>query len=139
MVTGPGAQNAELGTDHERALDQFLGALSADGYAGDVARDMASRLVAATDNSIYQVLPAAVLYPREGEDINRVVRAARSDPERPVSLSPRGGGTGTNGQSLTRGVIVDVSRHLNRIVSLDVAGRTVVVEPGVVLDSSTIT
>ncbi|WP_162419798.1 FAD-binding and (Fe-S)-binding domain-containing protein [Microvirga brassicacearum] len=95
---------------------------------------MASRLVAATDNSIYQVLPAAVLYPREGEDINRVVRAARSDPERPVSLSPRGGGTGTNGQSLTRGVIVDVSRHLNRIVSLDVAGRTVVVEPGVVLD-----
>ncbi|MFC5508628.1 FAD-binding oxidoreductase [Bosea massiliensis] len=133
-VSDSGARHVGISDPGEQALSRFLTGLLGDGYAGEVAQDVASRLVSATDNSIYQVLPAAVLYPRGGEDINRIVRAARSDPQRPIALSPRGGGTGTNGQSLTRGVVVDVSRHLNRIVSLDVVGRTVVVEPGVVLD-----
>jgi FAD/FMN-containing dehydrogenase/Fe-S oxidoreductase len=49
-------------------------------------------------------------------------------------VTPGGGATGTNGQSLTRGFILDTSRHLNRILSLDPAARLVTVEPGVVLN-----
>jgi FAD/FMN-containing dehydrogenase len=104
----------------EAALRHFQDQLSAEGFEGELVRDVGARLVAATVNSIYQVAPEAVLYPRTSADLNRCVRAAR---HAKITLSPRGGGTGTNGQSLTRGVMVDLSRHLNRIRSLDVGGR----------------
>lgn len=116
------------------ALSAFLALLLRDGYEGEVAPGVAPLLTAATDNSIYQVIPAAVLHPRTGADLNRIVRAALATPGRPMPLSARGGGTGTNGQSLTRGAVVDVSRHMNRIVAFDAAAGTVTVEPGVVLD-----
>lgn len=112
----------------------FLDLLRSEGFEGEIADGIAPRLVAATDNSIYQVRPALVLHPRTGEDLNRVVRAARATPGAPMPIAMRGGGTGTNGQSLTRGAAIDVSRHLTRILELDVAARTVKVEPGVVLD-----
>lgn len=112
-------------------LDAFLSALAAAGLAGDIARDRASRIVHATDNSIYQVEPAAVLFPRDGNDIARIVGLAS---DHRIPLSPRGGGTGTNGQSLTRGVLVDTSRHMNRILALDLERQRVTVEPGVVLN-----
>src|SRR3712207_3606546 len=51
-----------------------------------------------------------------------------------VVLAPRGGGTGTNGQSLTTGLVVDVSRHMNRILEINVEERWVRVEAGVVKD-----
>ncbi len=107
-------------------------ALARAGFTGDIEDGLGPRLVAATDNSIYQVMPLAVLYPRSGADINAAVRAARDVPG--LALSPRGGGTGTNGQSLTTGAIVDVSRHMNRILALDTDRQRVVVEPGVVLE-----
>ena len=107
-------------------------ALHRESFAGDIEDGIGPRLVAATDNSIYQVMPAAVLHPRAGADVNAAVRAVRAVPD--LALSPRGGGTGTNGQSLTTGVVLDLSRHMNRILSLDVAAGRVVVEPGVVLD-----
>lgn len=107
-------------------------ALGREGFTGDIEDGLGPRLVAATDNSIYQVMPVAVLHPRSGSDINAVVRAAFAVPG--LALSPRGGGTGTNGQSLTTGAVVDLSRHMNRILSLDVEAQRVVVEPGVVLD-----
>jgi FAD/FMN-containing dehydrogenase len=113
------------------ALRHFQDHLSAEGFEGELVRDVGARLVAATDNSICQVTPEAVLYPRTHADLNRCVRAAQ---HAKIALSPRGGGTGTNGQSLTRGVMVDLSRHLNSIRSLDVEAATVTVEPGVVLD-----
>ncbi|WP_448955853.1 FAD-binding and (Fe-S)-binding domain-containing protein [Labrys neptuniae] len=112
-------------------LDAFLSVLVPAGYAGDIARDHATRIVHATDNSIYQVEPAAVLFPRDGEDIARIVGLAS---DHRIPLSPRGGGTGTNGQSLTRGVLVDTSRHMNRILELDLERQVVTVEPGVVLN-----
>ena len=107
-------------------------ALGREGFTGDVEDGIGPRLVAATDNSIYQVMPLAVLHPRTGADINAAVRAAGAVPD--LALSPRGGGTGTNGQSLTRGAVLDLSRHMNRIVSFDPERLRVVVEPGVVLD-----
>lgn len=112
----------------------FLHALPAAGWAGEVAPDYARRLVAGTDNSVYQVLPQAVLHPRSAADVEVVMRLLAEPRFRGVHLAPRGGGTGTNGQSLTDGLVLDVSRHMGRILEVDLDAGTVRVEPGVVLD-----
>ncbi|MFD2199891.1 FAD-binding oxidoreductase, partial [Halomonas beimenensis] len=113
---------------------RFLEALRDAGFEGDIAPDYANRTVLATDNSIYQRLPQAVLYPRGADDLARIARLAGRDDFRRVVLAPRGGGTGTNGQSLTDGLVVDVSRHMNAILDIDVAARRVRVQAGVVKD-----
>lgn len=112
----------------------FLRALPGAGYGGEIAPDYARRLVTATDNSVYQVLPQAVLYPREAEDVQAVLRLLGEERFRAVKLAPRGGGTGTNGQALTDGLVLDVSRHLDRILEVDLEAGVARVQPGVVLD-----
>ncbi|WP_192034687.1 FAD-binding and (Fe-S)-binding domain-containing protein [Halomonas sp. YLGW01] len=121
---------ARLDADYLR----FLEALRAEGFDGEIAPDYANRTVLATDNSIYQRLPQAVLYPRHGEDLERIARLAGQDAHHRVVLAPRGGGTGTNGQSLTDGLVVDVSKHMNAILDIDVENRRVRVQAGVVKD-----
>lgn len=112
----------------------FLDALRGAGFRGEIARDHASRTVLATDNSIYQRLPQSAVFPLDAEDVQVLARVAAEPTHRSVRLTPRGGGTGTNGQSLTDGVVVDLSRHLNRILEIDPAGRWVRVQSGVVKD-----
>lgn len=101
-------------------------------FGGEILTGPAARTVYSTDNSIYQVEPLAVVVPATVEDIVTLVRL-NSSLDRPLPLVARGGGTGTNGQSLADGVVVDTRRHLNRIISVDTAAREAVVEPGVVL------
>ncbi|WP_089688407.1 D-2-hydroxyglutarate dehydrogenase YdiJ [Billgrantia gudaonensis] len=113
---------------------RFLEALTDAGFAGEIAPDYANRTVLATDNSIYQRLPQAVLYPKHADDLARIAHLAGQVEHRQVVLAPRGGGTGTNGQSLTDGLVVDVSRHMNAILDIDVANRRVRVQAGVVKD-----
>lgn len=112
----------------------FLGELRRGGFTGQIATDYATRLSAATDNSIYQVLPAAVLFPRETADVVLVLGLLEDPRFHGVSITARGGGTGTNGQALTSGVVLDLSRHMAKILSLDLDGGWVTVQPGVVLD-----
>ncbi|WP_255266410.1 FAD-binding and (Fe-S)-binding domain-containing protein [Thioclava sp. ES.031] len=88
----------------------------------------------ATDNSIYQIEPQAVLYPRNRDDLVRITKLLSEVRFAELHIAPRGGGTGTNGQSLTDGVLVDLSRHMNRILEIDPVARRVRVEPGVVKD-----
>src|SRR5579864_3889881 len=94
--------------DPVAAVDPNVGAfiheLRRRGFAGQISTDYATRLTAATDNSIYQILPAAVLFPRATADV-ALALALLDDPRfHGVSITARGGGTGTNGQALTRGV-----------------------------------
>lgn len=110
----------------------FLAEIRDRGFSGDRADDLATRVVGATDNSIYQILPQAIVYPRTTEDVAVLMRTAARDAYRDLKLTARGGGTGTNGQSLTSGIVVDVGRHMNRIGAR--SGDVVEVEPGVVLD-----
>ncbi|MGJ7458089.1 FAD-binding and (Fe-S)-binding domain-containing protein [Halomonas sp. MA07-2] len=124
-VTTPGLASPYL---------RFLEALKAAGFEGEMAPDYAARTVLATDNSIYQRLPQAALYPRHAEDLERIAHLAGQVEHRRIVLTPRGGGTGTNGQSLTDGLVVDVSRHMNRILEIDVENRRVRVQVGVVKD-----
>ncbi|WP_308363630.1 MULTISPECIES: FAD-binding and (Fe-S)-binding domain-containing protein [unclassified Microbulbifer] len=113
---------------------QFLQALGEAGFRGDLSPCYASRTVLATDNSIYQVLPQAVVYPRDTRDLQLIMELAEREEFHQVVLSPRGGGTGTNGQSLTDGLVVDVSRHMNRILEINPGERWVRVQAGVVKD-----
>jgi len=111
---------------------QFLTRLRSQGFRGEISQDFSTRLSLATDNSVYQVLPQAALFPRSQADIALVMRLLGEAPG--IKLTPRGGGTGTNGQSLTPGLVLDVSRHLTRILEVNLEQGWVRVEPGVVLD-----
>ncbi len=99
--------------------------------AGQVLFDAFSRGRYATDASIYQMMPLGVVVPARVEDVHAVIAAAR---EEGVPILPRGGGTSQCGQTVNHALVVDTSRHLNRILELDVPGRRCVVEPGIVLD-----
>jgi FAD/FMN-containing dehydrogenase len=112
----------------------FLVALQANGFKGELSADYASRTVLATDNSIYQRLPQAAIFPRDAGDVACVARLMAQPEYQGIKLTPRGGGTGTNGQSLTEGIVVDLSRHMNRILEIDPQARTVRVQAGVVKD-----
>jgi FAD/FMN-containing dehydrogenase/Fe-S oxidoreductase len=97
----------------------------------DARGDRLSRALFATDASIYEIIPDGVVYPRRVEDIQRTVRACA---RHGVPLTARGAGTGLAGGCVNRGIILDCSRCMNRIASIDPQSRTAVVEPGVVLD-----
>ncbi|MCP1968237.1 FAD-binding and (Fe-S)-binding domain-containing protein [Bradyrhizobium elkanii] len=98
---------------------------------GDVFFDAFNRGRYATDASFYQIMPAGVVVPRTVDEALRALAIVR-DAGRIVT--PRGGGTSQCGQTVNDGIVVDLSKHLNQILSLDVENRTCVVEPGIVLD-----
>lgn len=98
---------------------------------GDVLFDPFSRGRYATDASFYQIMPAGVVVPKTMDEALLSLAIARDEG---VKVTPRGGGTSQCGQTVNDGLVVDLSKHLNRILSLDVEGRTCVVEPGIVLD-----
>ncbi|MFC6300265.1 FAD-binding protein [Pseudomonas sp. CCM 7893] len=116
------------------ACEGFLNTLWAHGFKGEISTDYGTRTVLATDNSIYQRLPQAALFPRDSTDVELVARLVAMPEHSSVVLTPRGGGTGTNGQSLTDGILVDLSRHLNNILEINVEKRWVRVQSGVVKD-----
>ena len=99
---------------------------------GDSVRtDEYQRMLYATDASIYHVEPAAVVIPKHRDEMQAVMEeAARFK----IPVTARAAGSSLAGQAVGRGIIVDVTRHLDRIVDLDRENRRVTVEPGVVLD-----
>ena len=121
-------------TSLKTRYDVFLNALREEGFRGEIVREHGDRTVLATDNSIYQRLPQAAVFPLDAQDVEVLARLAGQARHRAVVLTPRGGGTGTNGQSLTDGIVVDLSRHLNNIVQINVEERWVKVQSGVVKD-----
>jgi FAD/FMN-containing dehydrogenase/Fe-S oxidoreductase len=122
----------------DRGLDdvtvRFLKALEDSSFKGEIKADYPTRLLSATDNSVYQVMPQAVVYPICEADLNVIAELGAREDFRGISFAPRGGGTGTNGQSLNTGVVVDTSKHLNNILDFDEEKKLVTVQPGVVLD-----
>lgn len=122
----------------ERPLSQesqaYLEALRLSGFQGEAVQDLSRRLVGATDNSVYQLLPEAILYPRDTQDVQRALRLLGQDEHRRAQIAPRGGGTGTNGQSLTHGISLDLSRYFSEVIELNLDEKWAWVEAGVVLD-----
>ena len=124
---------AEIDSTQKHYLD-FIEALKNSGFDGELNPDYANRVVLSTDNSIYQVLPQGVVYPGSVEDLVVLAGLAAEPRFNTIVLSARGGGTGTNGQSLSDGLIVDVSRHMNQILEINAEERWVRVQGGVVKD-----
>jgi FAD/FMN-containing dehydrogenase/Fe-S oxidoreductase len=98
---------------------------------GEVLFDAASRGRYATDASIYQIEPVGVVVPRTLADVEAAHLIAR---EAGVPLLPRGGGTSQSGQTVGRALVIDYSKHVNRLIETDPVGATCLVEPGIVLD-----
>ena len=98
---------------------------------GEVLFDAFSRGRYSTDASHYQIEPVGVVVPRTDDDVRAAIAIAR---EEGVPLLPRGGATSQSGQTVGRALVVDFSKHLNRLISADPEARTCVVEPGIVLD-----
>ena len=99
---------------------------------GKILADQFSRGRYATDASIYQMMPDAVVVPETVEDVEAVLAFAR---ENGHAILPRGGGTSQCGQTVNQAIVIDNSKYLNRILHLDVEARRCVVEPGIVLDA----
>ena len=98
---------------------------------GEVRFDRASRVLYSTDASMYQIEPVGVVIPKHRADVKAVVGVANAFN---VPVIPRGGGTGLAGQTVGRGLVMDLSKYMNAILAFDVGAGWVRVEPGVVLD-----
>jgi FAD/FMN-containing dehydrogenase/Fe-S oxidoreductase len=120
------ALGREPAVDERRAriYDDLRGILD-----GDLLFEPVERAPYACDASLYEIDPLGVVAPRTIDDLVAVVRYAA---EHEIPLHPRGAGTGLAGESLGRGLVIDFSRHLRRIV--EVRPESVVVQAGVVLD-----
>jgi len=98
---------------------------------GEVRFDRVSRALYSTDASVYQIEPLGVVVPRSAEGVIQAVNiAARHE----VAITPRGGGTSQAGQAIGAGIVLDTSKHLNRILEINADEKWARVQPGVVLD-----
>lgn len=98
---------------------------------GEARFDAFTRGRYATDASIYQIMPEGVVFPKSAADLAAVLAIAR---EEGVSVVARGAGTSQNGQPLGGGLVVDFSRHLDRVLDYDADRGEIRVEPGLVLE-----
>ncbi|MFE2418943.1 FAD-binding and (Fe-S)-binding domain-containing protein [Streptomyces hokutonensis] len=98
---------------------------------GEVGFDVTSRALTTMDASNYRRVPLGVVAPRDADDVAATLAACRAHG---VPVVARGGGTSIAGQATGTGVVLDFTRHMNRLLSLDPASRTAVVQPGLVLD-----
>src|SRR5204862_405555 len=99
---------------------------------GDVRFDPASRLLYATDASMYQVEPIGVVIPRDNDDVQAAVEVAKA---RQVALLPRGGGTSLTGQTVNRALVLDFSRHMHGILEVNAEELWARIQPGLVQDN----
>ncbi|MSP04732.1 MAG: FAD-binding oxidoreductase [Acetobacteraceae bacterium] len=118
MTSPPGPGDSRLATRLRREI------------AGEVLFDAASRGRYATDASIYQMDPIGVVVPKSMDDVAATLAIAR---EAGIPVLPRGGGTSQCGQTVNRALIIDCSKYLRRVLSVDTDARRAWVEPGLVL------
>ena len=85
----------------------------------------------ATDASIYQIMPHAVVLPKNKDDIEKLIAFCRKTK---TAILPRGGGTSQCGQTVNKAIVVDNTKYFNKLISVDLSENSCVVEPGIVLD-----
>lgn len=95
----------------------------------DVRSDTLTRGMYGADASLYRVLPVAVVLPHDAAEVAATLEVCR---RLRVPLTARGGGTSIAGNAIGAGVVLDTSRHFNRVLEVDPQGRRAVVEPGAV-------
>ncbi|MDG6101831.1 FAD-binding and (Fe-S)-binding domain-containing protein [Dactylosporangium aurantiacum] len=108
-------------------MTDVVAALEAAGL--EVRADAGTRGMYASDASLYRIPPLAVVRPRHVDEVAAALAVAR---ETGVPVTSRGAGTSVAGNAVGRGIVLDFSRHLNRVLAVDPEARTAVVEPGTV-------
>ncbi len=98
---------------------------------GEVSFDNFTLGIYATDSSIYQIMPVAVVLPRDEKDVISAVRTAL---KYDLSILPRGAGTSLGGQAAGRSLVIDFSKYMNQVLEVNVKDKWVRVQPGIVLD-----
>jgi len=98
---------------------------------GELFFDNLHKSIYATDASVYRKIPLAVCYPKDVFDLKKIILFAKNQS---ISLIPRTAGTSLAGQCVGEGIIVDVSKHCNKILAFDEKNKTVTVQPGVIRD-----
>lgn len=98
---------------------------------GSLVWDTLSQALYATDASVYKERPSAVAFPKSEKDIQTLVAFAQ---KHQIGLIPRTAGTSLAGQCVGSGIVVDVSKHMTKILEIDKANKTVTVQPGVIRD-----
>ncbi len=124
----PSLNRTDLGSDPGAPE---LAARLAREIEGEVLFDRFDRGRYSTDASIYQIEPIGVVVPKSDADVQAALAIAR---EAGVPVIARGGGTSQAGQTIGSGLVIDYSKHLDRVLEFDAGQRTVWVEPGLVLD-----
>jgi FAD/FMN-containing dehydrogenase/Fe-S oxidoreductase len=125
-----------LPSSHARAHDTFPGSETLEQQLrarirGDVRFDPASKALYATDASNYRHIPIGVVLPRDEDDVIATVDICR---QFNAPILSRGAGTSLAGQGCNAAIILDFSKYMNGMGEIDVAARTVHVQPGIVLD-----
>jgi FAD/FMN-containing dehydrogenase len=115
-------------TDQAEALAAALSAA----LSGEVRFDAGSRAVYSADASNYRQIPIGVVLPKSADDVVAALRICR---EHGAPLLPRGGGTSQCGQCVNVAVVLDFSKYMGNVVSVDPAARTALVQPGAVCDA----
>ncbi len=100
--------------------------------AGELSVDDVTRAIYSTDASLYRMMPSAVVFPKQSEDVVQTIRTAAKFG---IPILARGAGTSLAGQTVTSGVVVDCSRHMNRVLEVNAKQRWARVQPGIVLDN----
>jgi FAD/FMN-containing dehydrogenase/Fe-S oxidoreductase len=118
---------------YDKEMDTFMTRLDnlSGSLEGELKHDALTAVIYSTDASVYKERPLAVVWPRGISDIRKVLTFARHEK---TGVTLRAGGTSLAGQVVSSGIIVDVSRHMNRILEINREEKWVSVEPGVILD-----
>lgn len=98
---------------------------------GELFTDTLHRIIYSTDASGYREEPLGVVYPKDSEDIRIIVSFAIQNH---LNLIPRAGGTSLAGQVVGKGLVVDISKHMNRILEIRPEESWIRIQPGVILD-----
>ena len=98
--------------------------------SGEVHSDPLRRYMLSTDGSIFQEMPAIVVYPKSDRDVVETVTYAATLPGRGLSVHARGAGSGLTGAAIGNGIVLDFTKYMNRLILLDESRRLFVCEPG---------
>ena len=111
--------NRDIARELERVVD------------GEVKFDDYSRQLYSTDASIYRMVPAGVVIPRQADDVAAAINTCR---RLGVSILPRGGGTSLSGQTVNNGVVIDFSKYMNNVQAVSREEQWVTTQPGITID-----
>ncbi|SDQ28076.1 FAD-binding and (Fe-S)-binding domain-containing protein [Actinopolyspora saharensis] len=119
-------------TSHTAARTPEFATPLRNSLTGQARFDPGTRALYATDASNYRRVPSGVVFPRDADDVAATLAVAR---DHGLPITSRGAGTSVAGNAMGDGLVLDFSKHMNRIEHLDPARRLARVQPGVVLDT----